>query len=319
MRRRPLLAAPLLALPARAATWPERAVTIVSPFPPGQSGDVMARLLAQPLAAAWGQPVVVQNLPGASSTIGVDRVAKAAPDGLTLLISGDAPLVVRVHMDPAPPYDVARDLAPISLLARSRNMILAAPGLGVSTLAEFIALARARPGQLGYGHTGQGFSTHLGMEALKRAAGIDVVDVQYNNGALILPDLRAGRLAVTISSTPAMIDLVRAGELRALAVASGERMPALPEVPTVAEQGFPGFDFSAWWAALAPARTPAEVLARIEADLRAAMAEPATRARFESMGLAPLGGSAAELRAMIPRETARMAGVLGPLGLMRGR
>lgn len=318
MRRRNLVVTPFLcAAMAHAQAWPSRQVTIISPFPAGTTGDVLARMIAEPLAAAWRQPVVVENLPGASGVLGVDRAVRAASDGHTLVLSGDAAVVVRVSMAPAPPYDPVRDLSGISLLARTRNMLLASNTVPVTSLAELVALARARPGQLSYGHAGVGFSTHLGMELLKQRAGIDITEVPYGSGALMVTDLVRGRIALAISSTPALIDQVRAGELRALAVTSPDRMPALPEVPTVAESGFPGFDSAAWFGLLAAARVPPPVLARIEAAVRMVMADAAIRGRIETLGLVPEGGSAEAFNAMLPGEITRMADVLRPLGLLR--
>ena len=318
MRRREL-AALALVLPAAAGaqTWPERQITLIVPYGAGQPADVLARLLAPPLGAALGQTVVVENLPGASGVLGVDRAVRASPDGHTLVMSGDAPMVVRVSMAPPPPYDPVRDLAPISLIARTRNMLLASNALGVTDLPGLIALARARPGGLSYGHAGTGFSTHLAMEALKQAAGLDITEVPYPNPALMVPDLLRGRLSLAVSSSPAVIDQHRAGELRILAVSSRDRMPALPEIPTVAEAGFPGFEMAAWFGVLTGGRVPPAITARIEAALRPIMADPAMRARIEGMGLAPVGGSAAEFAAMLPPEIARMAAVLRPLGLHR--
>lgn len=316
MRRRHIPALALVAA-ASAQGWPERQVTIVSPFAAGQSADLLARLIAPPLSAAWGQPVVVENVPGASGMVGVDRTVRAAPDGHTLVLSGDAALVVRPHMAPPPPYDPLRDLAPISLLARTRNMLLASNTLGVNDLAGLIAQARARPGAISYGHAGIGFSTHLGMEALKQAAGLDITEVPYTNAALMVPDLIRGRIGLAISSTPSIIDQFRAGELKILAVTSRDRMLALPEVPTIAESGFPGFEMVAWFALLTGGRVPPATIARIEATLRPIMADAALRSRIEGMGFVPEGGSAADLAAMLPRELTRMASVLRPLGLHR--
>jgi tripartite-type tricarboxylate transporter receptor subunit TctC len=318
MHRRHALALCVIAGRAKPQSWPERQVTIISPFPPGLAGDVLARLLAPPLAASWGQPVVVENIPGASGITGVDRAVRAAPDGHTLVLSGDAAIVVRVSMAPSPPYDARRDLTGISRLARTRNLLLASNSLGVSDLASLLALARARPGQLTYGHTGIGVSTHLGMEALKQQAGLDITEVPYGNPALLVPDLVQGRIGLAISSTPAVIERARSGELRALAVTSRDRMPALPDVPTLAESGFPGFDIGAWFGLLAGARVPPPVLARIESTLREVMAEPGLRRRIEALGLVPEGdGTAEAFNAALPAETARMAEVLRPLGLHR--
>lgn len=298
-----------------AAAWPERPVTLVVPFGASSPADIIGRLLAERLAAAWGQPVVVQNLPGASATIGVDRVAKASPDGHTIGLTGDGAMVVRISMDPPIPYDPRRDLAPISLLLRTRNVLVVNPDVPATTLAELVALARARPGQLSYGHSGVGFSTHLGMEILKQAAGIDITAVPYANEGQMYADLRAGRVQMMIGSGASMVPRLQAREVRALAVTSADRAPSLPEVPTVAEQGFPGFEAVAWFALVAPAGTPPAIIRRVREDAVAAMAEPAVRARLDGFGMVVVGNTPEEFVALIPREIVRMQGVLEPLGL----
>lgn len=301
--------------PTPAAAWPERPVTLVVPFGAGSAPDTIGRLLAERLADAWRQTVVVQNLPGASATIGVDRVAKAAPDGYTLGLTGDGAMVVRVSMDPPIPYDPRRDLAPVSLLVRTRNVLVVHPEVPAPTLPALVALARSRPGQLSYGHSGIGFSTHLGMEMLKQAAGIDITAVPYANEGQMFADLRAGRVQVMIGSGAGMVPRIAAGEVRALAVTSADRAPSLPEVPTIAEQGFPGFEAVAWFALVAPAGTPEPILRRVRDDAVAAMAEAAVKARLEGFGLRIVGTTPEEFAALIPREIARMQGVLEPLGL----
>ncbi len=321
MRRRELLFSslvlPALATPTHAqtaATWPERPVTLIVPFGPGSQPDLIGRLVAERLAAAWGQPVVVQNVPGASATLGVDRVAKAAPDGHTIGLTGDGAMVVRVSMDPPLPYDPRRDLAPVTRLVRTRNALVVHPSIPANTLQDFLALARARPGQLSYAHSGVGFSTHLGMEMLKQAAGVDITAVPYATEGPLVADLLQGRVQATIAGA-AMIPRVQAREVRALAVVSADRSPALPDVPTVAEQGFPGFDSVAWFGLVAPARTPEAVVARVQRDAAAALAEPAVRDRLEGLGLAIVGDTSQEFAALIPREIERMAAVLERLGL----
>jgi tripartite-type tricarboxylate transporter receptor subunit TctC len=312
-----LALAPAVAFGGRpaAAAWPERPVTFVIPFAAGASPDVLGRLIAERLSAGWGQPVVVQNLPGASATIGVDRIARSAPDGYTIGLTGDGAMVVRVSMDPPIPYDPRRDLAPISLLVRTRNLLVVHPDVPATTLTELIALAKARPGQLSYAHSGVGFSTHLAMEMLKQAAGIDIVAVPYGNEGAMFTDLLAGRVQVMAGSGPGIIRRVQAGEVRALAVTSRDRAPPLPAVPTVAEQGFPGFEAVAWFGLIAPAGTPPEIVTRIRRDAVAAMEEPATRQRLAEFALVPVGTTPDEFAALIPAEIERMARVLQPLGL----
>jgi len=309
------LVAFLLAATPGFAAWPERPVTLIVPFGAGASPDIVARVLAERLSAAWAQPVVVQNVPGASATIGVDRVAKAAPDGYTLGFTGDGAMVVRVSMDPPVAYDPRRDLAPISLLVRTRNLLVVHPELPARSLAELVALAKARPGQFAYAHGGVGFSTHLGMEMLKQAAGIDITAVPYANEGQMFTDLAQGRVQVMIGSGPGVLRRAREGEARPIAVTSLDRVPVLPEIPTIAESGFPGFEAVAWFGLIAPARTPPEIVARVHQDAVAALAQPAMRDRLDEMGLVAVGNTPAEFATLVPQEIERMQGVLAPLGL----
>jgi len=312
---RAIILAVTLLLPSTARAWPDRPVTLVIPFGAGAAPDGIGRLLAERLTARWNQPVVVQNVPGASSTIGVDRVARAAPDGYTIALTGDGAMVVRVSMDPAPPYDPLRDLAPISLLVRTRNLLVVNPTVPANSLSELVALVRARPGQFAYGHSGVGFSTHLAMEMLKRAAGLDITAVPYGTEGAMFTDLFQGRVQIMVGSGPGILDRARAGQVRAIAFTSTDRAPSLPDVPTVAESGFPGFEAAAWFGLIAPARTPPAIVAQIQRDAVAALAEPALRARYEDLGLLIVGNTPAEFAALLPAEIARMAAVLEPLGL----
>ncbi|WP_165838969.1 Bug family tripartite tricarboxylate transporter substrate binding protein [Roseicella frigidaeris] len=314
MRALLVVLAVLTAHPVLAA-WPERPVTLIVPFAAGASPDILGRMLAERLSTTWAQPVLVQNLPGASATIGVDRVAKAAPDGYTLGLTGDGAMVVRVSMDPPIPYDPRRDLSPISLLVRTRNLLVVQPGGPVHSVAELVALARARPGQLAYAHSGLGFSTHLGMEMLKQAAGVDITAIPYANEGQMLTDMAQGRVQVMIGSGPGLMRRIREGELRTIAVTSRDRAPLLPAVPTLAESGFPGFEAVAWFGLVAPAATPPSILRKVRDDAVAAMAASPMRERVEEFALVPVGTTPEEFASLIPAEIERMQRVLEPLGL----
>lgn len=319
MRRRLLLTASLTAplAQSRAQNWPERPVTLIVPFGAGAAPDIMGRQLAEALAGVWGRPVVVQNVPGASATIGVDRVSKAAPDGYTLCLSGDAAIVVRPSMEPPVPYDPLRDLAPVTQLVGTRNLLVATPGLPVTDLAGLIALARARPGELSYGHSGVGFSTHLGMEMFKQALGLDIVAVPYGQESQMFIDLMQGRVHIMLSSGAAMMRRALSGEVRPLAVTSRDRTPSLPQIPTVAEAAVPGFESAAWFGLIAPSGTPLALRGRIHGDVVTAMAQPGLARWVEEFGLVPLLRGPAEFAEVLPGEIARMANVLRPLGLLR--
>jgi tripartite-type tricarboxylate transporter receptor subunit TctC len=312
----PALAAALalLAPPARAA-WPDRPVTIIANFGPGTSVDLIARLIAPKLQAAWGQPVVVQNVVGAAGVIGADRVAKAPADGYTLLVTGDAAMVVRGSMEPKPPYVTQRDLAPISQLAITPNILVVANSVPATTLAELLALGRARPGALTFAHIGAGTSQHIGGELLKQLSGVDLTAVSYNDGGAQIQDVLAGRVTMSFSSVVNALPRVREGSWRALGVSSATRIAAAPEIPTIAEQGVPGFVAVAWLGLMAPAGTPPALIARINADAVAALRAPDLQPRMAELGMEPVGSSAEDFAALIAREIPRMAGVLEKAGM----
>lgn len=300
------------AFPAQA--WPDRPVTIIAPFGPGTSVDIVARVLAPRLQAAWGQPVVVTNVPGSAGIIGVDRVVRST-DGHTLLLSADAAIVVRISMAPRPPYDPRRDLAPITLIGRTPNILVVANSLPAQDLAELIALARARPGTMTFGHAGPGTSQHIGGEMLAQMAGIELTGVAYNEPAAQIQDVLTGRVTMSFQSGVVALPRLRDNAWRALAVSSPQRMQAAQDLPTVAELGFPGFDAVAWLGMLAPASMPAAQVAQVNRTVVAALAEPEIRARLAELGVELVGSTPDEFRAMIDREIPRMAGVLVRAGI----
>lgn len=314
MLRRALLLVAALLLPGAARAWPDRPVTIIAPFGGGSSQDVLARVLAPRLMAAWGQPVVVQNVTGAAGVIGVDRAAKAT-DGHTLLLTGDAAIVVRVSMSPRLPYDPVRDLVPITLLGRTPNVLVVAPSVPATNLQELLALARARPGTLTFGHSGAGTSQHVGGELLRQMAGVDITGVSYNDQAALLQDVLSGRVTMSFNSGVVALPRVRDGSWRALGVSSPERIEVAPEIPAVAEQGLPGFDAQAWLGIMAPASLPPAVVAQVHRDVTAALREPEVAARLRDLGVVLVGSTPEEFAALIAREIPRMAGVLERAGL----
>ncbi|UPY36291.1 tripartite tricarboxylate transporter substrate-binding protein [Sediminicoccus sp. KRV36] len=314
--RRLLLAAclGLMALAPAAHAWPDRPVTIIAPFGPGTSVDIAARLLAPKLQAAWGQPVVVTNVPGSAGIIGVERAVRAT-DGHTILLSADAAIVVRVSMAPRPPYDPRRDLLPVSLLGRTTNILVVSNSFPARNLAELVAIARARPGSVTFGHAGNGTSQHIGGEMLAQMAGVELTGVAYNDAASQIQDVLTGRVTMSFQSGVVALPRLRDNAWRALAVSAPARMAALPDLPTVAEQGYPGFDAVAWLGVLAPASMPAANVARIHRDVVAALAEPELRGRLAELGVDVVGSTPEEFRALIEREIPRMAGVLGRAGI----
>lgn len=305
----------VLGLAPAARAWPDRPVTIIVPFAPGNAADVITRLLAPVLSQGWGQPVVVQNVPGASGGIGVERVARAAPDGHTLVMSGDAAVVVRVSMTPPLPYDPRRDLAPITLVARTPNLLVVPAQAAPRDVAGLVAAARAARGGYNYGHAGPGTSVQIASELLVQMAAIELTGVGYPSLPAVLQDVMAGRLDLAFLPAVVAGPMVAEGRIRALALSSPGRLAALPDVPSLAEQGYPGFDASAWFGLLAPAATPAPILARVHADVTAALAAPAMRARLDGLGATLVGNSPEEFRALIAAEIPRMAEVLRRAGI----
>lgn len=287
---------------------------MIAPFGPGSSVDITARILAPRLSAAWGQPVVVTNIPGSAGIIGVDRAARAT-DGHTILLSADAAIVVRISMAPRPPYDPRRDLAPITLIGRTPNILVVTNAPPAQNLAELVALARARPGAMTFAHIGNGTSQHIGGEMLAQMAGLEMTAVAYNDGATMIQDILTGRVNMSFQSGVVALPRLRDNAWRAIVVSSPARMQSAPDLPTVAELGFPGFDATAWLGMLAPASMPAANIARVNRDVLAAIAEPDIRARLTELGVELAGGTPEEFRALIEREIPRMAGVLSRAGI----
>lgn len=289
-----------------AATYPSKPIRLVVPFAAGTAPDVLARTLVPALAESMAQSVVVENVPGAGGTIGVDRVAKSAPDGHTLVLSGDAALVLTGGAyGVKPPYDTLRDLAPIAQVAVTPNVLLVSNDVPARTVQELVALVRSQPGKFSYSSGGIGFSQHRAGELINSMAGLDMVHVP--NPGNPLPDLISGRTQLMFGNITTALPLARAGKVRALAVTSAARAPAAPELPTVSESGLPGFESLAWFGVLAPAKTPPAVLERLEAALHKAVATPGFKERMAVTGAMPGAQSAGEFRKVIQDETRRWA------------
>ena len=317
-RRRAALAALLLALaPGAFAQWqPSRALRLVVPFAPGGQPDVVARALAEPLSRALGQPVVVENRAGAGGNIAAEVVARAAPDGHTLLLGTNGPLAVSPALTRALPYDPLRDLVPVTLVGTSPNLIAVHPSLGVSTLGEFVSLAKAQPGKLNFASVGKGSISQLSMELLASMAGARIVHVPYNGGAPAVLALVAGDVQALSLNPTALLPQVAAGKVRVLAQTSARRSALIADIPTVAESGFPGFEAQVWMAVMAPAGTPAEAIARLNAELVAIIrGAPMREALWKRQWIDPVGSSPAEVTAIIRRESARWAQTVKAAGL----
>lgn len=281
-------------LAAAAETWPARAVHIIVPFPPGSSPDLVARMLTEKLAQALGQPVIVENKPGAGGNLGTGLVAKAEPDGYTLGLSIPGPLAVNTVLYKKMEYDPFTELAPVTLVALSPNVLIVNPGLGVNSVKEFVEYARARPGKLNYGSVGNGSASHLTMELLKMQAGIDIVHVPYPGSPQVNTAILANQIQAGFVVPGTAMPLVQSGRVKALAVTSSAKSPVLPELPTVAEAGFPGFESGAWLGMVAPAKTPKPIVDRLSRELVAIIQSAEVRERmlkiyFQAIGTTPEG------------------------------
>ena len=288
---------------ALAQAFPGRTVTLVVPNPPGGAIDIQARIYAQKLQELWGQPVIVDYKPGAGTLLGMEHVAKSAPDGHTLCLVV-TPLVILPALREKMPYDTLKDLAPVTLTGVSSIMLAAAPGLQASNVAELIALAKKQPGKLTYASPGLGSSMHLAGELLKMEAGIDLLHVPFKGGAQAYPDLMAGRIDLQLDPTFGIYRHVKAGKMKAIAVTSAKRDPSAPEVPAVGET-LPGFNVLSINGIVAAGGTPRELARRISGDFRKILREADTAKRLEELGIEPVGNSPEEFGAFIKGEIER--------------
>jgi len=317
MRRRLLLAAALASLPAATrAAWPERPIRWLVGYPPGGGTDVLARLLAASLSRRLGQPVVVENRPGAATNIAAEVAARAEPDGYTVFTAGNETLVFNPALYRNLPFDVDRDLRLLGLMARFHLVLAVHPGSAIRTARDFVETGRARQGQLVYGSPGIGSPHHLAMERLARDLGIRLTHVPYRGMAPVVNDLIAGVVECGIVDIAAGGAVLRAGRIRALAICSESRHPTLPEVPTIAEAlGLPEFSAFAWQGLTAPARTPEAIATRLTETLAAALSEPDVQTRMSEIGLEPLSGASAQYRSMVEAERAIYWPLIRELGL----
>lgn len=299
----------------RAQPWPARPIRMVVPFPPGSSPDMIARIVTEKLATALGQPVVVENRPGAGGNIGTGMVARAAPDGYTLLFTINGPLVTAPTLSRNLSYDPFRQLAPVTLVATSPNVLVVDARLPVHNLREFVALARSKPGELNYGSPGNGSASHLAMEQLKAMAGIDLQHVPYPGFPQITTAMVGGQVQAGFMVPAIAMPQVNAGKLRVLAVTTTGRTAVLPSVPTVAESGYPGFEAISWQAVLAPAGTPQPVIDRLYRELVAIIGSADVRDKMRAQYFVPAGTAPASLRQTMASEKARWDKVIRAAGV----
>ena len=294
---------------ASAQGFPSKPVKIVVPNPPGGASDIIARVMAEKLQERWGQPVLVENRPGASTIIGSDYVAKSAPDGYTLLqMTLTHPL--NATLQKKLPYDSVKDFVGVAKTNRSPMVLAVHPSVPFKTVAELIAYAKANPGKLNYASAGNGTAQHLLAEMFKNMAGVDIVHVPYKGSTAAHPDLLAGQVSMMFDTIPAIRPHITSGRVKALAVAGANHSPMLPGVPTVAEAGLPGFDAGSWGGLLAPAKTPADVLAKINADINAVLALPDVKERLTAQGLELDSSTPEGFDKFVQNETTRWADVI---------
>ncbi|MDH0419797.1 MULTISPECIES: tripartite tricarboxylate transporter substrate binding protein [Delftia] len=291
---------------AWAQAWPARPVNLIVPFPAGGTTDVLARALGQELSKSLGQPVVVENRPGAGATLGADHVAKAKPDGYTLLM-GAVHHTIATSVYRRLGYDFQKDLAPITVVAVVPNVLVVNPQVPAKTVQELLAQARAQPGKLAYGSNGAGTGQHLIGAQFESMGGVELLHVPYKGSGPLTTDLLGGQIAMSFDTVTPVLPHIKAGKLRALAVTTARRSVALPDVPTLDEAGLKGFDMGTWFGVLAPASTPREVLARLGADMNRIIESPQFRRKMEEIGAEPIGGSPEQMARQIRDDTDRFA------------
>ena len=306
----------LAATPALAQTpYPQTVIRILVGFPAGTAPDVTARVIADKMTADFGQPVIIENISGASGNIACDRVAKAAPDGYTLVMCGNGSLVVAPSLYEKLPYDPSRDFAPISRVFVAANLLVVHPDVPATSLPELVALAKAKPGELTYGHTGVGTSQHLAGELFKSMAQVNIQPIAYRGTTALLPVLLAGRITMAFANIVNVVPLVRQGKLRAFAVSSRKRSALVPDLPTMIEAGFPDYEAVPWFGLMAPARTPRPIIEKLHAETVKALAVPEVRKALENQGLDLIAGTPEEFSETIRTETPYWAKVIKQAGI----
>jgi len=321
MTLRMLLAAALGAMTllqaagAAAQAWPAKPIRLMVPFPPGGSTDIVARIVAQKLSERLGQPIVIENRGGAGGTIGTALIARSAPDGYNLAVASTSTHVVAPGYYSKLEYDPVKDFTPVGMMAISPYLLVVNPAVPAKTVAELVALAHKQPGKLNYASAGVGSTTHLAMEMLKSASRTYMLHIPYSGNGPAGTAVIGGQVELLFGSLPSLLPHAKSGRVRALAVGTLKRSPSLPEVPTVAESGYPGFDASLWLAIVAPAGTPQAIVERLNKEINGLIATAETRDAFDKAGTEPLTGTPAELAAMIRDGLPKYAQIIKDAGM----
>jgi tripartite-type tricarboxylate transporter receptor subunit TctC len=298
-----------------AATYPSKPVRLVHGFPAGGPADIFSRTIAQKLTEVMGQQIIVDSRPGAGSIIATEHVARAPADGYTAYLASSAVLALYPNLYDKLPYDLNRDFVPVTLAVAVPELLVVHPSLPTKTAREFVALAKAKPKQLIYGSTGNGNMPHLAMESFKIAAGVNILHVPYKGAAPAVADLLGGHVHATILDVPVLLPHARAGKVRALAIATGKRSPALPEVPTMAEAGYPSVNADNWYGIIVAAATPKDIVSKLHASLTSALQAAETKQRLEIQGANALSSSPEELAAYMRNETIKWGRIIKTAGI----
>jgi tripartite-type tricarboxylate transporter receptor subunit TctC len=310
-----LLFAPVFTVQiAQAQSWPNKPIRLVVPFSAGGNTDIVARLFAQELSKTLGQPVVVENKPGASGNIGADAVAKSAPDGYTLVMGTVGTHAINASLYKKMPYDAIKDFAPVTLLASVPNVLVVPVSLPVKSVKELVAYGKANPGKLSFASSGVGTSIHLSGEMFRTTTGIDMTHIAYKGSAPAVTDLIAAQVQLMFDNLPTSLQYVKSDKLRALAVTTAKRIEALPDVPTMIESGFPGFETGSWFGVFAPAATPKDIIARLNTELLKIAQIPEMQQKLLQSGAEPVGKGSEEFTAYVRSETTKWAKVVKDSG-----
>jgi tripartite-type tricarboxylate transporter receptor subunit TctC len=296
-------------------SYPSRPVTVVVPFGAGGVADALPRIVGQKLNEMWGVPVVIENRPGASGNLGMAQVARAAPDGYTLGLAPTGNLTVNPLLYTNLTFDTARDFAPVTLLATSPNILVVNPAVPAKDFKSFIAYAKSNPGKLNFSSPGAGSGAHLAGELLNQSAGLNIMHIPYNGMAPAVTDAVAGNVDMIFAGISTVLPFIREGKLRALAVAGPHRVAQLPDVPTVAESGYPGFDVTSWYGIVVPAKTPPAIIEKLQRDIATVLKDPGVRQKFQDQGVEPANLTTQQFATMIKDETRKWAAIVKTAGI----